>query len=123
MAQAAIRTTRETRVSRPNRAAGRLRQRGTRTVEGCCLAVTSRIPGELVEARSIPVYCVAAEARGFQRGCVRRLVERGLVYRAGRGAYDFALPRFGDYLRRRSELTELTGTVRRGAAGRAEGER
>ena len=52
---------------------------------------------------------------------VRRLVERGLVYRAGRGAYDFALPLFGDYLRRRPELTELTGRVSMGAASSAKG--
>lgn len=40
---------------------------------------------------------------------VRRLVDRGLVYRPTRGTYDFALPLFGSYLRRRTELTELTG--------------
>ena len=40
---------------------------------------------------------------------VRRLVDRGLVYRPTRGTYDFALPLFGSYLRRRAELTELTG--------------
>jgi hypothetical protein len=39
---------------------------------------------------------------------VRRLVDRGLVYRPTRGTYDFALPLFGSYLRRRAELTELT---------------
>lgn len=33
---------------------------------------------------------------------VRRLIERGLVYRATRGTYDFALPLFRPYLRRRS---------------------
>ena len=54
---------------------------------------------------------------------VRRLIERGLVYRAGRGAYDFALPLFRDYLRRRPKLTELTRSVRRGATGSAEDER
>jgi hypothetical protein len=43
---------------------------------------------------------------------VRRLVERGLIYRATRGAYDFALPLFRDYLRRRAKLTELTRSVR-----------
>jgi len=32
---------------------------------------------------------------------VRRLVERGLVYRATRGTYDFALPMFRAYVRRR----------------------
>ena len=40
---------------------------------------------------------------------VRRLVDRGLVYRPTRGAYGFALPLFGSYLRRRAELTELAG--------------
>ena len=39
---------------------------------------------------------------------VRRLVDRGLVYRPTRGTYDFALPLFGSYLRRRAELTQLT---------------
>ena len=46
---------------------------------------------------------------------VRRLVERGLIYRAGRGAYDFALPLFRDYIRRRAKLTELTRSVRGGS--------
>ncbi len=40
---------------------------------------------------------------------LRRLVDRGLIYRPTRGTYDFALPLFGSYLRRRAELTELTG--------------
>jgi hypothetical protein len=40
---------------------------------------------------------------------VRRLVDRGLVYRPTRGMYDFALPLFGSYLRRRAELTQVTG--------------
>jgi hypothetical protein len=39
---------------------------------------------------------------------VRRLIDRGLIYRATRGTYDFALPLLGAYLRRRAELTELT---------------
>jgi hypothetical protein len=42
---------------------------------------------------------------------VRRLVERGLVYRPTRGAYDFALPLLGDYLRRRVEVTKVTRRV------------
>jgi len=33
------------------------------------------------------------------------LVERGLIYRATRGSYDFALPLFRDHLRRRAEVT------------------
>lgn len=44
---------------------------------------------------------------------IRRLVDRGLVYRATRGTYDFALPLFRDYLRRRSALPrERTRAVR-----------
>ena len=39
---------------------------------------------------------------------LRRLTDRGLVYRPTRGTYDFALPLFGSYIRRRAELTELT---------------
>ena len=40
---------------------------------------------------------------------VRRLIERGLVYRTGRATYDFALPLFRSFIRRRRKLTELTG--------------
>jgi hypothetical protein len=54
---------------------------------------------------------------------VRRLIDRGFVYRVGRGAYDFALPLFRDYLWRRPKLTELTRSIRRGASGAREGER
>ena len=44
---------------------------------------------------------------------LRRLIDRGLVYRAARGTYAFALPLFRDYLRRRNaHPTELTGSVR-----------
>lgn len=39
---------------------------------------------------------------------LRRLTDRGLVYRPTRGTYDFALPLLGSYIRRRAELTELT---------------
>jgi hypothetical protein len=45
---------------------------------------------------------------------VRRLIERGLVYRTGRATYDFALPLFRSFIRRRRKLTELTGSVRNG---------
>ena len=46
---------------------------------------------------------------------VRRLVERGLIYRATRGTYDFALPGFRPYIRRRAadlsnvSLDEIVG--------------
>jgi hypothetical protein len=50
---------------------------------------------------------------------VRRLVERGLIYRATRGAYDFALPLLRDHLRRRAEVTKVTRSVTAGGeAGR-----
>jgi hypothetical protein len=42
----------------------------------------------------------------------RRLLDRGLVYRAARGAYDFALPLFRSYLQRRLELTDRVSSVR-----------
>ncbi|MEX0630069.1 MAG: hypothetical protein WEE67_09980 [Chloroflexota bacterium] len=48
---------------------------------------------------------------------VRRLIDRGLVYRTGRATYDFALPLFRGYIRRRRKLTELTGSVRSGSHG------
>jgi len=52
---------------------------------------------------------------------VRRLVDRGLVYRASRGTYDFALPLLGAYIRRRqanlSDVSRSERTTR--ADGRA----
>jgi hypothetical protein len=39
---------------------------------------------------------------------VARLLERGLIYRPSRGRYDFALPLFRSYLRRRANLTQLS---------------
>jgi hypothetical protein len=54
---------------------------------------------------------------------LRRLVARGLLYRPTRGAYRFALPLFGRYLRRQRKITKVTGSVileagaRSGAAG------
>ncbi len=50
---------------------------------------------------------------------VRRLIERGLVYRTGRATYDFALPLFRSFIRRRRQLTRLTRAVTNGP--RAEG--
>jgi hypothetical protein len=43
---------------------------------------------------------------------VRRLIDRGLVFRTGRATYAFAPPLFRGYIRRRRKLTELTGSVR-----------
>jgi hypothetical protein len=45
---------------------------------------------------------------------VRRLIERGLVYRTGRATYDFGMPLFRSFIRRRRQLTKLTDPVRNG---------
>jgi hypothetical protein len=47
---------------------------------------------------------------------LRRLVDRGLLYRPTRGSYEFALPLFGAYLRRHAKLTQLTPAVSSGGA-------
>jgi len=54
---------------------------------------------------------------------LRRLIERGLVYRTGRATYDFALPLFRSFIRRRRRLTRLTGSVTSGAGAGPEGPR
>jgi hypothetical protein len=38
---------------------------------------------------------------------VRRLVERGLLHRAARGTYDFSLPMFRAYVRRRQGIFRM----------------
>ena len=55
---------------------------------------------------------------------VRRLVERGLIYRATRGTYEFSLPMFRAYIRRRqANLSNVSGFERfasdPGSAGNA----
>ncbi len=47
---------------------------------------------------------------------IRRLIERGLVYRTGRATYDFALPLFRSFIRRRHQVTRLTRSVRNASA-------
>ena len=47
-----------------------------------------------------------------------RLIDRGLLFRETRGAYDFALPLFRAYLRRRAEITGITTPVISGRGGR-----
>lgn len=42
---------------------------------------------------------------------LRRLVDRGLLYRPTRGSYEFALPLFAAYLRRSRKVTQLTHGV------------
>jgi hypothetical protein len=52
---------------------------------------------------------LAAEVRGVNVPVgLRRLIDRGLVYRPTRATYDFALPLFGPYLRRRAKITKLS---------------
>ncbi len=61
-------------------------------------ATLRRIRAEVAEAPNVDLL-------------VRRLIERGLVYRTGRATYDFALPLFRGFIRRRRKLSELTGSV------------
>ena len=42
---------------------------------------------------------------------VSRLIDRGLLYRRGRGTYDFTLPLFRSYLRRQADITGITSPV------------
>ena len=71
-------------------------------------ATLRRIRAEVVEAPNVDLL-------------VRSLIERGLVYRTGRATYDFALPLFRGFIRRRRKLSELTGSVSGGTAAREEG--
>ena len=51
-------------------------------------------------------------------GIVRRLVDRGLVYRASCGTYDFALPLVGAYIRlRKPNLSDVSRSERTTHAG------
>jgi hypothetical protein len=89
------------------------RHEGASPTEQSVLEVIAREPGQLRLTRRRPRLGDIASLDLV----VRRLVERGLLYRAGRGAYDFALPLFRGYIRRRAKLTELTRRVRSGAIG------
>jgi hypothetical protein len=55
----------------------------------------TRLVAEVPEPTNVPVG-------------LRRLIDRGLVYRPTRATYDFALPLFGPYLRRRAKITKLS---------------
>jgi hypothetical protein len=55
----------------------------------------TRLQAELHEPVNVPVG-------------LRRLIDRGLVYRPTRAMYDFALPLFAAYVRRRSKITKLS---------------
>lgn len=80
--------------------------------------VSSRIGGRAVSRRARWGRTIGEEtsSRGMTGRCSRlnvpvglsRLIDRGLVYRPTRATYDFALPLFGPYLRRRPKLTKLS---------------
>lgn len=55
----------------------------------------ARLASEIPDGLNVPVG-------------LRRLIDRGLVYRPTRATYDFALPLFGPYLRRRAKLTKIS---------------
>jgi hypothetical protein len=61
-----------------------------------------------VDLKTIRESLVAAPAIAE---LVSRLIDRGLLFRETRGAYDFALPLFRAYLRRRAEITGITASV------------
>ena len=77
------------------------------TTEQAVLVAMAREPGR-VDLRTIrerlPGTPGVAEL-------VSRLIDRGLLFRETRGAYDFALPLFRAYLRRRTEITGITRSV------------
>ena len=75
-------------------------------VLGAMAAVGSRVSVRQLRGR-VP-------AGGNVDELLRRLVDRGLLYRPTRGSYEFALPLFAAYLRRNAKLTKLTSTVSSG---------
>jgi hypothetical protein len=88
------------------------RYEGASPTEQRVLEVMAREPGQLRLSRLRPRLGDIASLDLV----VRRLVERGLIYRATRGTYDFALPLFRGYVRRRQvNLSNVSGSVRTSA--------
>lgn len=77
---------------------------GAAPTEQALLLAMARSGGRTTLAR------ITAEAGSGVNAPVglRRLIDKGLVYRPTRATYDFALPLFGPYLRRRAKLTALS---------------
>jgi hypothetical protein len=71
---------------------------------GRVLDVMARHPGSVT---ALEIRRALPETANIDQ-VVGRLLDRGLVFRPSRGRYDFALPLFRDYLRRRSNLTPLS---------------
>jgi hypothetical protein len=86
---------------------------GATPAEQRVLEAMARVEGRVPLSR---LHAALPEVSGLNL-LVRRLVERGLIYRATRGAYDFALPLFRAHLRRRAEVTKVTRSVTTGRAG------
>ena len=85
---------------------------GASPTEQRVLEVMAREPGQLRLTRLRPRLGDVASLDLV----VRRLVERGLIYRATRGTYDFALPLFRAYIRRReANLSNVSESVRSSA--------
>ncbi len=82
---------------------------GASPIEQRVLEAMAREPGRILLARIRPRLSDVASLDLV----VRRLVDRGLVYRASRGTYDFALPLFGAYIRRRkANLSDVSRSER-----------
>ncbi|MEX2136984.1 MAG: AAA family ATPase [Chloroflexota bacterium] len=77
---------------------------GAAPTEQVLLLAMARCGGRATLAR---LYDEAGSAVNVPVG-LRRLMDRGLVYRPTRATYDFALPLFGSYLRRRAKITKLS---------------
>jgi len=76
------------------------------------LEAMAREPGQIRLTTLRPVLASSVASPDL---VVRRLIERGLIYRATRGTYDFALPLFRPYLRRRAaDLSNLSRDERVG---------
>ena len=71
---------------------------------GRVLEVMARHPGSVT---ALAIRRALPETANIDQ-VVGRLLERGLVFRPSRGRYDFALPLFRAYLRRRANLTPLS---------------
>jgi hypothetical protein len=77
---------------------------GAAPTEQALLLAMGRAGGRATLAR------IANEAGSGVNAAVglRRLIDKGLVFRPTRATYDFALPLFGGYLHRRSKLTGIS---------------
>jgi hypothetical protein len=85
---------------------------GATPAEQRVLEAMARVEGRVPLSR---LHVAPPEVSGLN--LLVRLVERGLICRATRGAYDFALPLFRDHLQRRAGVTKVTRSVTTGRTG------